>query len=67
MEIADLRHAGLNIRQIAHRLGRAPSTGLARTAPQRDREWGKACWMPTVARPRVAPAIIGDASRPTAN
>jgi transposase, IS30 family len=26
IEIADLRHAGLNIRQIAHRLGRAPST-----------------------------------------
>jgi transposase, IS30 family len=26
IEIADLRHAGLSIRQIAHRLGRAPST-----------------------------------------
>src|SRR3954453_18950519 len=26
IEIADLRHAGLIIRQIAHRLGRAPST-----------------------------------------
>ena len=26
IELADLRHAGLNIRQIAHRLGRAPST-----------------------------------------
>jgi transposase, IS30 family len=26
IEIADLRHAGLHIRQIAHRLGRAPST-----------------------------------------
>jgi IS30 family transposase len=26
IEIADLRHAGLGIRQIAHRLGRAPST-----------------------------------------
>jgi len=26
IEIADLRHAGLSIRRIAHRLGRAPST-----------------------------------------
>jgi IS30 family transposase len=26
IEIADLRHAGLSIRQVAHRLGRAPST-----------------------------------------
>ena len=26
IEIADLRHAGLSIRQIAHRLGRAAST-----------------------------------------
>jgi transposase, IS30 family len=26
IEIAELRHAGLSIRQIAHRLGRAPST-----------------------------------------
>jgi transposase, IS30 family len=26
IEIADLRHAGLSIWQIAHRLGRAPST-----------------------------------------
>jgi transposase-like protein len=26
IEIADLRHAGLSIRQIAHQLGRAPST-----------------------------------------
>jgi IS30 family transposase len=26
MEIADLRHAGLSIRQVAERLGRAPST-----------------------------------------
>jgi len=26
IEIADLRHAGLSLRQIAHRLGRAPST-----------------------------------------
>ena len=26
IEIADLRHSGLSIRQIAHRLGRAPST-----------------------------------------
>jgi IS30 family transposase len=26
IEIADLRHAGLSIRQIANRLGRAPST-----------------------------------------
>jgi IS30 family transposase len=26
IEIADLRHAGLTIRQIAHRMGRAPST-----------------------------------------
>jgi IS30 family transposase len=26
IEIADLRHAGWSIRQIAHRLGRAPST-----------------------------------------
>ena len=26
IDIADLRHAGLSLRQIAHRLGRAPST-----------------------------------------
>jgi IS30 family transposase len=40
IEIADLRHAGLSIRQVAHQLGRAPSTGLAGVAPQRDRAPG---------------------------
>lgn len=39
IEIADLRHAGLSIRQIAHRLGRAPST-VPGAAPQRDQGSG---------------------------
>jgi transposase, IS30 family len=38
IEIADLRHAGLSIRQIAQRLGRAPSTDWR--APQRDQKSG---------------------------
>jgi transposase-like protein len=39
IEIADLRHAGLSIRQIANRLGRAPSTvsrELRRNATQTE-------------------------------
>ena len=47
IEIADLRHVGLSIRQIAHRLCRAPSTGVAGVAPQRDQESG----IPSVRRP----------------
>jgi transposase, IS30 family len=53
IEIADLRHAGLGIRQIADRLGRVPSTisrelrrnataswlSAVRGAPPGDREW----------------------------
>ena len=38
IEIADLRHAGLSIRQIAHRLGRAASTVSRELRPQRDQE-----------------------------
>ena len=43
IEIADLRHAGLSIRQIAHRLGRAPSTvsrELRRNATTRGGQLG---------------------------
>jgi lambda repressor-like predicted transcriptional regulator len=66
IEIADLRHAGLSMRQIAQRLGRAPSTD-SRGAATRP-EVGVTVRSPrTVARLRVAPAIIGDGSRPTAN
>ena len=67
IEIADLHHAGLSIRQIAHRLGRAPST-VSRELRRNATGVGVTVHsMPTVARPHVAPAIIGDASRPTAN
>ena len=40
IEIADLRHAGLSIRQIAHRLRSGTLDGVARVAPQRDHESG---------------------------
>ena len=40
IEVADLRHAGLSIRQVAARLGRAPFNDLAGVAPQRNRESG---------------------------
>ena len=67
IEIADLRHARLSIRQIAHRLGRAPSTVSRELRRNATGVEVTVRSMPTVARPRVAPAIIGDASRPTAN
>jgi IS30 family transposase len=68
IEIADLHHAGLNIRRIAHRLGRAPSP-VSREL-RRNATGGVGVTvrlMPTVARPHVAPAIIRDASMPTLN
>jgi IS30 family transposase len=40
IEIADLRHAGLSIRQIAQRLGRAPSTVSRELRRQRDQKSG---------------------------
>jgi hypothetical protein len=40
IEIADLRHAGWSIRQIAQRLGSGTLDGLARAAPQRDQKSG---------------------------
>ena len=67
IEIADLRHAGLSIRQIAHRLGRAPSTVRASCAATRPEVGVTVPSMRTVARLRVGPATIGDGSRPTAN
>ena len=67
IEIADLGHAGVSIRQIAHRLGRAPSTVSRELRRNATGVEVTVRSMPTVARPRVAPAIIGDASRPTAN
>jgi lambda repressor-like predicted transcriptional regulator len=66
IEIADLRHAGLSIRQIAHRLGRAPST-VSSCAATRPGVGVTVRSMRTVARPRVAPAIIAVGLRPTAN
>ena len=63
IEIADLRHAGLSIRQIACRLGRAPST-MSRELRRNATTTGvTGRSMPTAARPRVAPATTGDASR----
>ena len=56
IEIADLRHAGLSIRQIAQRLGRAPST-ISREL-RRNATSGR--WLPPVRR---APAR-DRASRP---
>ena len=40
IEIADLRHAGLSIRQIAHRLGRAPSTVSRELRRNATESWG---------------------------
>ena len=65
IEIADLRRAGLSVREIARRLGRAPSTisrELRRNAPPaaatgRSRRTGR--------RPRGGPAITRGASTPT--
>ena len=68
IEIADLRHAGLSVRQIAAPAGPGTVDDLAGAAPQRDREpaaIGRSRL--TVARPRAGPAVIGDASRPTAS
>ena len=62
IEIADLRHAGLSVRRIARRLGRAPSTisrELRRNATTRR---GIARSMRTVGRPLDGPAIIGAGS-----
>ena len=67
IEIADLHHAGLSIRQIAYRLGRAPST-VSREL--RRNATGGRDYRPfdaTAPQPHVAAAIIGDASRPTTN
>ena len=63
IEIADLRHVGLSIRQIAHRLGRAPSTisrelrrnaagsGSYRPSHCPDKEQPRRSFLPGVAPP----------------
>jgi IS30 family transposase len=63
IEIADLRHAGLSIRQVAARLGRAPST-ISREL-RRNATAGRATARsrPTVSRLRTGPAIISGGSR----
>jgi transposase, IS30 family len=67
IEIADLHHAGLSIRQIAHRLSRAPPTVSRELRRTRQRVGVTVRSMPTVARPGGAPATIGDASTATAD
>lgn len=67
IEIADLRQAGLSVREIALKVGRAPSTisrelrrnasGRRVIARSRRIEW----------QPRGASVIIGAASRPTSS
>jgi IS30 family transposase len=54
IEIAELRHVGLSIRQIAHRLGSGTLDGVAGAAPQRDRESGLPSLRCTPARDRAS-------------
>jgi transposase, IS30 family len=67
IEIADLRHAGLTIRQIAGQVGRAPST-ISRELRRNASDSGPTGRSrPTAGRPPAGPAIIGGGSRPTAS
>ena len=65
IEIADLRHAGLSIRQIARRLGRAPSTISRELRRNATTAGAIARSRRTAARPRDGPAVTGDGSTPT--
>ena len=67
IEIADLRHAGLSIGRSRTVWVGHPRRCRASCAATRSRVGVTVRSMPTVARPRVAPAPIGDASRATAN
>ena len=64
IELADLRYVGLSIRQIACRLGRAPST-ISRELRRNATTTGvTARSTPTATRPHDEPAITGDVSKP---
>src|SRR5215212_4925161 len=67
IEIADLRHAGLSIRRSRIGWVGHPRRCPASCAATRPRVRVTVRSMPTVARPRVAPATIGDASTATAD
>ena len=64
IELADLLHAGLSRRQIAARLGRAPST-ISRELRRNAASAGSTVRSrPSTARPPAGPATTRGASRP---
>jgi transposase, IS30 family len=65
IQTADLRHAGLSIRQIALRQGRAPSMVSRELRRNASASVGYGRSRRTASRPRVVPAITGGGSKPT--
>lgn len=63
IEIADLCHAVLSIRQVADRLGRAPRQCRGSCAATRPRLRATGHSKPNAARRRGGPGITGGASR----
>jgi hypothetical protein len=63
IEIADLCHAVLSIRQVADRLGRAPRQCRGSCAATRPRPRATGHSKPNAAQRRGGPAITGGASR----